>query len=624
MYAIIAEMTRSQKRIVLLFVDFLLVFTALYLSFALKFSSFFVGSYIQSNALILGVVCVLSPVVILAVGLNKYKVEAFEKAGVVNIGVCAIALAVCFAALNFILEMPIAGSIPILFGAMFFIGSLSSRYIAQWFLVYLFERDADNKRILIYGAGRAGIQIASGLKQVNTHKLVGFVDDNNANEGLMIGGLKVYGAANLDDLIARKRVDRIVFAIPSLTGVLRRELLKKLADTGCEVQTLPAYDQLLDGQNILDKIRPVSAEDLLGREAVDLDLPEVALAYAGKTVMITGAGGSIGSELCRQLLLCKIKKLVLFDHSEFNLYTIGQELTPEAQDLGIDIKWVLGSVTNEYLVDRTLANEGVQIVLHAAAYKHVPIVEANEVSGLVNNVLGTNVVANAARRLGLERFILISTDKAVRPTNIMGATKRMAELVIQDQARKKGTTLFSMVRFGNVLGSSGSVIPLFQKQIQSGGPVTVTHAEVTRYFMTIPEASRLVLLCGGYARGGDVFVLDMGDPKKIIDMARSMIELSGLKVKDDENPDGDIAVEVVGLRPGEKLYEELLIGNDMLTTPHSKIMRAQESMLSEIEVASMLKEVSEVFILEDSLAVREIVIKWVSGYQFKSIDPATV
>lgn len=378
----------------------------------------------------------------------------------------------------------------------------------------------------------------------------------------------------------------------------------------------------MESKNIVDTLRPVSTHELLGRQAVNLDLPIVRDTYTGKVVLVSGSGGSIGSELCRQLISCKIRKLVLLEHSEYNLYAIENELEKLDEACEVQVVSVLGSVRDKAVLNRVLKEEGVQIILHAAAYKHVPLVENNELAGLRNNVLGTRAIAMAAVSSNVERFILISTDKAVRPTNIMGASKRMAEMVIQDLASRSNGTLFSMVRFGNVLGSSGSVIPLFKRQVEAGGPLTVTHAEVTRFFMTIQEAARLVLLCGGYTRGGDVFVLDMGKATKIIDLARKVIKLSGRTVKDSKNPDGDIEIQITGLRPGEKLYEELLIGNDMLTTPHKKILRAQENKLSELETAKMVKDIQKAIQQESQIAARETVIRWVEEYQAPMLDQA--
>jgi FlaA1/EpsC-like NDP-sugar epimerase len=364
-----------------------------------------------------------------------------------------------------------------------------------------------------------------------------------------------------------------------------------------------------------DPFRLVSPDELLGRDKVELDTPEIARAYAGRVIMVTGAGGSIGSELCRQLLKCKPAHIILFEQSEFALYTIDRDLRDRANEVGIPITIRLGSITNMARVASVIADEGVNIILHAAAYKHVPMVEDNALEGARNNVLGTQVVADCARAAGIERMILISTDKAVRPTNVMGATKRMAELVVQNMQTRTQKTNFSMVRFGNVLGSSGSVLPLFQAQIIAGGPVTVTHEDVTRFFMTIPEAARLVLLAGAYATGGDVFVLDMGEPQKIIDIACKMIKLSGRTIKDPQTGEGDIAIEVTGLRPGEKLYEELLLDDDSLVgTPHPKILRAEEATLSKIEVVGMLKELQLCMEENSPHRLRKLMARCVDGY----------
>jgi len=404
--------------------------------------------------------------------------------------------------------------------------------------------------------------------------------------------------------------------MPSISRRRQNEMIANLSSLGCEVQILPSYVDLIAGKDTERQLRTVTPDELLGRDKVDLDIPDIAKTYAGRVVMVTGAGGSIGSELCRQLLNCRPERIVLFEQGEFALYQIDRDLRPLAETAGIKVTTRLGSVTNAARVASVLADEKVDVVLHAAAYKHVPIVEDNELEGARNNVLGTQVVAEAALAAGVERFILVSTDKAVRPTNVMGATKRMAELVVQDLQTRSSQTRFAMVRFGNVLGSSGSVLPLFERQIRAGGPVTVTHHEVTRFFMTIPEASRLVLLAGAYAEGGDVFVLDMGEPMKIIDIARRMIAMSGRRVK--ENGQGDIEIKVTGLRSGEKLYEELLIDDKSLrATPHGKILRAEEAMLSQIEVASMVRELKEALEHGDRKAIRSLIVKRVEGYHLQ-------
>jgi len=415
----------------------------------------------------------------------------------------------------------------------------------------------------------AGIQLASALRQSSEVKPIAFVDDNPALWGLLVSGLQVRAPKALPELIATGRISRILLAMPSISRARQSALLAELEGLGCEVHIMPSYADLVAGRGLTDTAAPVAPDALLGRDKVDLDIPDVAKAYAGRGVMVTGAGGSIGSELCRQLLDIKPSHIVLFERSEFELYSIDNELRVLAEAAGIKVTTRLGSIIDARRVREVMEQTKVEIVLHAAAYKHVPLVEENELEGVRNNVLGTKVVAEAAEAAGVERFILISTDKAVRPTNIMGASKRMAELVVQDLQTRSSGTKFSMVRFGNVLGSSGSVLPLFEQQIRRGGPVTVTHPDVTRFFMTIPEAARLVLLAG----------------------ARRMIELSGRSVKDQG--EGDIAIEITGLRPGEKLYEELLIDDESLRgTPHSKILRAEEAMLSQIEVAAMLREVN--------------------------------
>jgi len=416
----------------------------------------------------------------------------------------------------------------------------------------------------------------------------------------------------LPELIRRKNIAQVILAMPSVRLSDRRQILSDLRDTGVEVQTLPSFAELLDGRDLTEQIRPVSPDDLLGRAAVDLTSTEVSAAYTGKVIMVTGAGGSIGSELVRQIVETRPAKLVLFDQSEFALYEIDKDLHRMADAPQVVAR--LGSVTDPDRVARVIAEQGVEIILHAAAYKHVPMVEMNPLEGARNNVIGTQVVADAAASAGVERFILVSTDKAVRPTNVMGASKRMAELIVQDRQTRNSDTIFTMVRFGNVLGSSGSVIPLFREQIMAGGPITLTHRDVTRYFMTIPEATQLVLLAGSFAEGGEVFVLDMGKPVKIIDLARSLVELSGLKVRDADTPEGDIEIVTTGLRPGEKLYEELLIGDNVIATPHPKIMRAAEDKLSGGETARRLDELRGALSGDDAEGLVAALRAAVQGY----------
>ncbi|MFK7837593.1 MAG: polysaccharide biosynthesis protein [Sulfitobacter sp.] len=549
-----------------------------------------------------------------ALRLDRIKLNAFETNAVARIGLAAGLLAAFAIMSSYMLNLQGPRSVPLIFGIIFFFLAVATRLGALALLRWADERAADREHVAIYGAGAAGIQLASALRQAQEARPMFFVDDNPSLHGLMISGLRVYGPDALGRQLRKHAISQILLAVPSLSKVRRGEIVEELKAHPAEVKVLPSYVELMAG-NGLAELRPVSPDQLLGRDKVALDIPEIAKTYAGRVVMVTGAGGSIGSELCRQLLNCSPTQIILFEQSEYQLYTIDQELRSLAQAAGIKVTARLGSVTNRPRVDAVIAEEGVEIILHAAAYKHVPLVEEIELEGARNNVLGTQVVAAAAAEAKIERFILVSTDKAVRPTNIMGATKRLAELVVQDMQTRSSDTKFAMVRFGNVLGSSGSVLPLFQRQIAQGGPITVTHRDVTRFFMTIPEAARLVLLAGAYAKGGDVFVLDMGEPQKIIDIARQMIALSGRQVKDPETGQGDIAIEITGLRPGEKLYEELLIDDDSLTaTPHPKILCAQEAMLSQIEVAAMIRELQGAIEVGNAKRLRHLVATRVEGY----------
>ena len=407
---------------------------------------------------------------------------------------------------------------------------------------------------------------------------VAFVDDNPAIQQIELAGLRIYPPEALLEIIVTKGIDEILLAVPSASRARRAEIINNLEQLHCKVKLLPSMSELVSGNITVDSIREVEIEDLLGRDTVDPDLSLLGKCITGKVVLVSGAGGSIGSELCRQIVRMKPLRLVLMELSEFALYSIEQELSAlcASKSLSIEIIPLLGSVIHLHRNERIMKSFGVQTVYHAAAYKHVPLVEHNPVEGVRNNVVGTRRMAEAALAAGVETFVLISTDKAVRPTNVMGATKRLAELVLQGLAQNGGRTRFCMVRFGNVLGSSGSVVPLFRKQIAAGGPVTLTHTEITRYFMTIPEAAQLVIQAGSMGQSGEVYVLDMGQPVRIMDLARRMIHLSGLTVKDENRPDGDIAIEVIGLRPGEKLYEELLIGENVEGTSHPLIMRAYE------------------------------------------------
>lgn len=447
-------------------------------------------------------------------------------------------------------------------------------------------------RTAIYGAGDAGAQLAQAMQFSPDYKAVCFLDDRANVQYKSVAGLRVYPPSELREAVFRHDLGQIVLAIPSASTTQKRRLIQRVESAGLPVRILPGLSDLVDGKAGLSDIREVDVADLLGRDAVPPDPALFARNVAGKVVLVTGAGGSIGSELCRQIVSQKPRLLVLLDHSEFALYTIDNELQQIAPRTAL--RACVGSVLDEELMQALTQRYAVQTIYHAAAYKHVPIVEANMRQGLLNNVFGTLNVARAALNVGAETCILISTDKAVRPTNVMGASKRIAELIFQAAAiRANGRTTFSMVRFGNVLGSSGSVVPLFRRQIQAGGPVTITHPEIIRYFMLIPEAAQLVVQAGAMAHGGEVFVLDMGEPVRIADLARSMIRLSGLTEKSDTEPNGDIEIKSVGLRPGEKLYEELLIGDDVVASTHPRIMCARERHIDPALLDKMLQSLRQ-------------------------------
>ena len=487
-------------------------------------------------------------------------------------------------------------------------------------------------RLLIYGAGEAGVETASALAVARQFVLLGFIDDDKAKTGRSINGVDIMAPAEVADAVERMGVTDILLAMPALGRARRNEIIASLRELPVHVRTLPGMVDLASGRVTIQDLQELDAEDLLGRPPVPPDSTLLARNLAGKVVLVTGAGGSIGSELCRQILLEKPRQLVLVELNEFALYTIHHELLALSieQASPVEVTPLLASVGNFGRLKEIFNLYRPATVYHAAAYKHVPLVESNPSEGVLNNIFGTLNAARAAMESGAAHFVLISTDKAVRPTNVMGATKRMAELVLQALAASPlvrfvspdgnyspavtNRTVFAMVRFGNVLGSSGSVVPLFRKQLREGGPLTVTHPEVTRYFMTIPEAAQLVLQAGAMAHGGDVFVLDMGSPIKIVDLARRMAQLSGLSLRDEHHPDGDIEISITGLRPGEKLYEELLIGDNPEKTAHERIMKAHEDFVSWTELAPILVEIRHAAIQNNETVMKSILKQLVHGY----------
>ena len=499
--------------------------------------------------------------------------------------------------------------------AIVYVGA--TRFVVRSYFLQAERREDSRKRIAIYGAGQAGTQLAYALRAGREYQPVVFFDDNPAVQKTEVAGLRVYAPDELAAVLAAKQVDELLLAIPSASRARRAEIIDRLEGLHCKVKLVPGMADVVSGNVAVDAIREVEIEDLLGRESVAPDAALLGRCITGKVVLVSGAGGSIGSELCRQIVRLQPSRLVLMELSEFGLYSIEQEMAALCSrgNLRVDLVPVLGSVIHQHRNEMVMRGFGVQTVYHAAAYKHVPLVEHNPIEGIRNNAVGTRRMAEAALAAGGETFVLISTDKAVRPTNVMGASKRLSELILQALTRKGGqgkTTRFCMVRFGNVLGSSGSVVPLFRKQIAAGGPITLTHADITRYFMTIPEAAQLVIQAGSMGQGGEVYVLDMGKPVKIVDLARRMVHLSGLELLDEARPDGDIAIEVVGLRPGEKLYEELLIGDNVEGTSHPLIMRAYEhevpwAVLTE-RLAS-LDEACQAFDYEKVLGLLEMLVE---------------
>ena len=492
---------------------------------------------------------------------------------------------------------------------------LSGNSNFKW-LMFNFELNSqsDKKQVLVYGAGDAGVQLVSALEHSSEYNPVGFVDDAQALQGNHIRGLDVYSIDAIEGVISKLKVDEVLIAMPSASRIKRLAIINQLEPYPVLVRMLPGVAELAEGKVSIGDLREVSIKDLLGRESVEANKALLGKNITDKTVVVTGAGGSIGSELCRQIVFLKPKVLILYEMSELALYTIEKELSNIGMH-SLDIYPILGSVNNKTRLANVFKRFGVDTIYHAAAYKHVPMVEFNNTEGVDNNIFGTLNCAQVGIESGVETFVLISTDKAVRPTNTMGATKRSAELVLQALAAKQSATKFTMVRFGNVLGSSGSVIPLFKQQIKAGGPVTVTDENMIRYFMTIPEAVELVIQAGAMGLGGDVFVLDMGKPVRIDDLARKMIHLSGLEVKDESHPDGDIEIKYTGLRPGEKLYEELLIGDNVSETDNPLIMRAEEELLTWDELSPILDELQNAIVKCDQAKLRELLIKIVPGFK---------
>ncbi len=503
---------------------------------------------------------------------------------------------------------------------------VGSRFMARWWLADAYlqlgrnvARGGSEKKVIIYGAGSAGIQLAMALECGQEFKPVAFIDDDKSLHKQKVNGLRIYPMTSLSYLIERHQVHDVLLAIPSISRTRRSEIITLLEPYPVHVRSMPGMADIAQGKIKFDELQEVDIADLLGRDAVEPDQTLLQANIVGKVVMVTGAGGSIGSELCRQIIRLKPEKLILFELNEYALYLINKELEEAIRNMKdsgqAEIIPLLGSVCDALRIEKICKTFKVQTIYHAAAYKHVPMVEQNPGEAIKNNILGTLTIARTAIDSGVETFVLISTDKAVRPTNTMGATKRFAELILQAlSVEENHSTCFTMVRFGNVLGSSGSVIPLFREQIARGGPVTVTDSRIIRYFMTMPEAVQLVIQAGAMGQGGDVFVLDMGEPIRILDLAKRMIHLSGLEIKDDINPTGDIEIKFTGLRSGEKLYEELLIGENVSDTLHPRIMRAEEEVITWPELDAIIVKLKTAVHNDDVVEARNILKRSISGF----------
>ncbi|MBT3068372.1 nucleoside-diphosphate sugar epimerase/dehydratase [Rhodoferax sp. U11-2br] len=605
------------KRLVVLALDVALALFATWAAFALRLDGFFWP--VGAQWAVFAVAPVLFVPIFIKLGLYRAVFRYSGQAALHATGMAVLIYACLLSLVLLWMRWPgVPRSLGILQPLVFLFLVGASRAVARFWLADLSRAQSRREgTLLIYGAGTSGVQTAEALRLSQQYSLLGFVDDDDDKVGRHINGLRVYASPEVSELIASQGVTDILLAMPSASRERRNAILGSLRDLPVHVRTLPGLSDLASGRVTVQDFHELEIEDLLGREPVVPRAELLAQDLTGQVVLVTGAGGSIGSELTRQILQQRPRQLLLFEHNEFGLYAIHQELQAICLAAGLSVELVplLGSIANPHRLKAVFSTYQPATVYHAAAYKHVPMVEDNPGEGVRNNVFGTLNLAQAAATHGARRFVLISTDKAVRPTNVMGATKRMAELVLQALAAQSHGTTFCMVRFGNVLGSSGSVVPLFRKQLAAGGPLTVTHAEVTRYFMTIPEAAQLVLQAGAMGQGGDVFLLDMGQPVKIVDLARRMIELSGLRVRDAAHPGGDIEIAITGLRPGEKLYEELLIGDNPEPTSHPRIMKAHEDYLDWPRLEPHLQTLQQAGLEGDVATIKAVLQTCVQGYQ---------
>ncbi|WP_444452801.1 polysaccharide biosynthesis protein [Rhodobacter capsulatus] len=620
----IISLSRRQKSSILLAVDVLLVPLSFCLALLLLSEGSGTLSLIRSHVLELPLLIVEAGMLSQVLGLSRIKLREYQGEAVMRSAVLAASMTITSALQSRFAEVAQAPGLHVVFGLLYFTAFFFSRVGLTRILTAIYRNSRTLSRVAIYGAGRTGMALARELRNSDDFVVCAFLDDNATLAGMTMNGVPIHSGVHAARVIEQYKINRVIIAMPSVSTDKQTFISKRLENLGLQVHSLPAFTQIHGGKELLDLLRPVGTAALLCRDPLSHELTAGRNAYRDANVLISGAGGSIGLELCRQVVSCRPKRLVLYELSELALYNAEAEMRVLTEATGVEIVPVLGSVADRVQVMQVLDEHDIEIVLHAAAYKHVPLVEMNARAGMANNVLGTAILARAAREAQVKRFVLVSTDKAVRPGNLMGASKRLAELIVQDLAARPGNTVFSIVRFGNVLGSSGSVVPLFQEQIARGGPVTLTDKRVTRYFMTIQEASRLVLLAGSFAEGGEVFVLDMGKPVKIIELARRLIESSGFTVRDAHNPDGDIEIVTTGLRPGEKLHEELMVRKGAQTTAHPKIISVREDHLSELATAAALRDLREAIDRGSDVDVISVVARAVPEYAPQSLPASSL
>lgn len=612
----ILSLSRTIKRLILLALDLILLLFAWWLALSLRYGEWWPAIIADAWWSFIAVIAIGVPIFIhfgLYRTVVRYMGEQILWTVAQGVGLTTLLLA-------FVTLLIGTAGIPrssfFIFYSTAFLLVVGSRFIIRNYYNTFYKINRISERVAIYGAGNAGAQVAAALLCGHHAMPIAFIDDNPSLWGATVNGIRVYAPNTIPEIIHSLRINTILLAMPKLKRAARFAIVNSLKTLPIQVRTIPGMAELIAAPTNFNTFREIAIEDLLGRDPVTPNQELLHSCIQNKSVLVTGAGGSIGSELCRQILPLLPKRLVLFELSEFALYKIEQELRQISAQAAIamDIFAIIGSVQDQKRIHSVLQTFAIQTVYHAAAYKHVPLVEQNLIEGIRNNAFGTKILAEAAVACGVERLVLISTDKAVRPTNVMGASKRLAELILQELASSNIKTILCMVRFGNVLGSSGSVVPLFRQQIDQGGPITLTHKEVTRYFMTIPEAAQLVIQAGAMAHGGDVFVLDMGQPMRIYDLACTMIRLSGLEIKDATNSDGDIEIVITGLRPGEKLYEELLIGDNVEPTEHPLISRAMDPKLPPLQLMQALLDLECACNTGDLIQIKQVLNQTIVGY----------